>query len=194
MKELNIGLDIDNVISAFDSKILQEFMLEDANKRNAGIIDKKARYITKGMFDWSEEEIDDFLNNNMENFAKELKTRKYCKKYMDLLLNDGHKLILITHRVFPHYNNPEKTTLDWLNKRNINYTKLVFSESSDKTKECFEYKVDVMIDDRVGQCAKMLKNGVKCFIMQTKYNKREIGDLPFVTSWKDLYEEICKLC
>ena len=60
MKELNIGLDIDNVISAFDSKILQEFMLEDANKRNAGIIDKKARYITKGMFDWSEEEIDDF--------------------------------------------------------------------------------------------------------------------------------------
>ena len=33
-----IGLDIDNVISAFDEKILQNVLIEDKKKRNSGII------------------------------------------------------------------------------------------------------------------------------------------------------------
>ena len=66
---MNIGLDIDNVITAFDNDILKEFLLEDKNKRNAGIINKKARHINHGMFDWSQDEVDEFYNNNMERIA-----------------------------------------------------------------------------------------------------------------------------
>lgn len=39
---MNIG-----VISAFDSKMLKEFLIEDKNKRGADIINKTARYIMK---------------------------------------------------------------------------------------------------------------------------------------------------
>ncbi len=46
---MNIGLDIDNVITAFDNGILKEFLLEDKNKRNAGIINDNARHINHGM-------------------------------------------------------------------------------------------------------------------------------------------------
>ena len=191
---MNIGLDIDNVITDFDAGILKEFLLEDKNKRNAGIINKNARHINHGMFDWSKEEVDEFYNNNMERIAKDLKPRRNCKKYMNKLLQDGHKLYLISHRVYPHYQNPEQTTLNWLKKNRINYTKLILSETPDKTKECREYKIDIMIDDRAGQCKKMRANGINCMLMFTKYNAREKEYLPFATSWANLYEEITKLC
>ena len=188
---MNIGLDIDNVITAFDSSLLQAFLQEDKNKRGKGIIDKSAEYITT-MFDWSHDEVDDFLASNMENLAKILKMRKNCKKYMDKLLEEGHKLYLISHRVCPDYKNPEKTTLDWLAKHKINYTKLVLSESPDKTKECKTYKIDIMVDDRVDQCKKMIANGVNCILMRTNYNKNRMEGLPFAKSWQNLYEEINK--
>lgn len=38
---MNIGLDIDNVITSFDSAILQAFLQEDKNKRGKGIVNKK---------------------------------------------------------------------------------------------------------------------------------------------------------
>ena len=185
-----IGLDIDNVITDFDKSILKEFYIADKDKRNVGVINKKARHINYGMFDWSQEEVDEFYNKNMERIAKELKPRRNCKKYMDKLLDDGHKLILITHRVSPHYLNPEKTTLDWLKKNNINYTKLVLSNAPDKTKECKKYNIDIMVDDRAGQCKKMKAQGVNIILMLTRYNRKEVENLPFATSWKNLYEQI----
>ena len=187
---MNIGLDIDNVISAFDETVLKALLQEDKNKRGSGIVNKNARHIVLGMFDWSQEEIDEFFAKNMEPLAGKLKTRKNCKKYMDKLLEDGHKLFLISNRAYPHYNNPESTTLDWLTKRNINYTKLILSESPDKTKECFENNIDIMVDDRSTHCNKMQANGVNCILMLTKYNKLEKDGLMYATSWKNLYEVI----
>lgn len=191
---MNIGLDIDNVITDFDKDILKEFLLEDKNKRNTGIINKKARHINYGMFDWSQNEVDELYNNNMERIAKDLKPRRNCKKYMDKLLEDGHKLFLISHRAYPHYLSPEQTTLDWLKKNNINYTKLILSNTPNKTKECKENNIDIIIDDRASQCKIMRAQGINVMLMLTKYNKREKEDLTFATSWKNLYEEITKLC
>lgn len=184
-----IGLDIDNVITSFDSAILKAFLQEDRNKRGKGIVNKKAEHIAK-MFDWSQEEVDNFFAANMEDIAKTLRVRRNCKKYMDKLLKDGHKLYLISHRAYPHYNNPEKTTVDWLERHKINYTKLVLSKSPDKTKECKAYKIDIMVDDRVDQCKKMIKGGINCILMRTNCNKNRMEGLPFVTSWQNLYREI----
>ena len=43
-----IGLDIDNVITDLDKTFLEEFLKEDKNKRNLGIINKNAKHITQG--------------------------------------------------------------------------------------------------------------------------------------------------
>ena len=55
---MNIGLDIDNVITNFDAGLLSSVLIEDKNKRNLGIVNKNANYILHGMFDWSKEEIE----------------------------------------------------------------------------------------------------------------------------------------
>lgn len=187
---MNIGLDIDNVITAFDSAILKEFKIEDKNKRNNGIINKHAQNINYGMFDWSEEEVQEFYNNNMERIASNLKCRKNCKLYMDKIIEDGHKIFLISHRAYPHYIEPFLTTENWLKKHKINYDKLILSEQPDKTKECKEYKIDIMLDDRVDQCRAMRDKGVNCILMLTKYNKRIIKGVPYVSSWKSFYEVV----
>lgn len=191
---MNIGFDIDNVITDFDDMLLKEFLTADRSKRNAGIINKNAKHITNGMFDWSRNEIDEFFANNMERMASNLKTRRNCKKYMDMLLNDGHKLFLITHRAYPDYKNPEKTTIDWLKKKKINYTKLILSSTPDKTEECKKFNIDLMVDDRVSQCKLMRNSGVNAVVMTTRYNKNQIGGLPYVKSWKDFYLKISKDC
>lgn len=187
---MNIGLDIDNVITAFDKKILKEFIKEDKNKRNAGIINKKAQHIVHGMFDWSKDEVDEFFAKNMESFAKVLKPRRGSKKYMEKLISDGHKLILISHRVYPHYKEAEKTTINWLYEYKIPYNKLIISKSPNKADECKENNIDLMVDDRANQCNLMVENGVKCILMLTKYNKNEAGDLPTTSNWKSLYRKI----
>lgn len=189
---MNIGLDIDNVIADFDKSILKYFLIEDKLKRNKGIINPKSSHINNEMFDWSEEEIRDFYTKNMEKIAKELNLRRNACKVTNQLLKDGHKIFLITHRTYPHYRNPERTTTDWLKKKKINYTKLIFSQFTDKIQECLKYKIDVMVDDRADQCKKMKSEGINVLLMLTRYNKNEKKDLPYVRSWLELYREISK--
>ncbi|MNI46591.1 5' nucleotidase, deoxy (Pyrimidine), cytosolic type C protein (NT5C) [compost metagenome] len=144
------------------------------------------------MFDWSEEEVEEFFCNNMECLAKILDPRDGAKYYMDKLLNDGHELYLISHRVYPHYNNPEKITKDWLNNNNINYTKLILSKTTDKSPECFENKIDIMFDDVVSNCKRLKAAGINTYLMETKYNKSPKEDLKTVDNWEELYNVICK--
>ena len=189
---MRIGLDIDNVITDFDKKMLDEFLKEDKNKRNKGIINPKGNWI-KDFFDWSVDEVNDFFNKSMEGFAIHLEPRKDAKYYMDKLLNDGHSLYLISHRVYPHYLHPYETTTKWLEDNNINYTKLILSEDTNKTKECKENNIDVMFDDGRINCRQLQENNVNCYLMATEYNKRNSDDLKIVNDWEELYEVINKM-
>ena len=189
---MRIGLDIDNVITDFDKKMLEEFLKEDKNKRNKGIINPKGNWI-KDFFDWSENEEKEFMNKNMEKFARHLEPREDAKYYMYKLLDDGHRLYLISHRVYPHYEHPYETTVKWLEDNNINYTKLILSEDTNKTKECKENNIDVMFDDGRINCRQLQENNVDCYLMATEYNKRNSTDLKVVNNWKELYEVIKKM-
>lgn len=186
---MRVGLDIDNVISNFDKKILEEFYKEDKNKRNKGIINPNGEWI-KYMFDWTTDEVETFFNNNMETFAKEMELNENAKYYMDKLLEDGHSLYLISHRAYPHYKEPYKTTVEWLKKNDINYTKLVITESTNKSKECIENKIDIMFDDVKKNCHELKASGINCYLMETKYNNKDLKGLKSVKNWKELYEVI----
>ncbi len=190
---MKIGLDIDNVISDFDKGILEEFLIQDKKKRNKGIINVNARHIIDGMFDWTKEEVDEFFCNNMERIAKTLELVKDAKKYMDKLLDDGNELYLISHRVYPHYNHPFEVTKKWLKENNVNYTKLIICDTTDKSKECYEYKIDLFIDDVISNCMKLKASGIKCFLMETRYNKGQDKISETVKDWADLYKKVSEL-
>ena len=48
---MRIGLDIDNVISDFNEKLLEEYKIHDKELKNSGIINKNADYIRNSAFD-----------------------------------------------------------------------------------------------------------------------------------------------
>ncbi len=181
-----IGLDIDNVISDFDGGMQPLFLKEDKNKRNTGVIDANLHYM-KGMFDWSDEEVEEFLAVVCEDCAKRLRIRRGARKYINKLIQDGHEIVLITYRKEPNFLNGEKTTKDWLKAKRINYHKLVLSASPNKTEECKKNNIDIMFDDRAGYVYKMREEGVNCVLVLTKYNLKERKNLSHVGSWKELY-------
>lgn len=186
---MKIGLDIDNVIADFDKKLLEECKKEDRKKRNSGIVNPHARSVSL-LFDWSKEERIEFFAKNMEMFATELEPRKDVKKYMELLLKEGHELYLISNRVYPDYKYPERTTKNWLQKYNIPYTKLIFSKTTDKSKECMENNVDIMFDDSVRNCQKLQASNIPVCMVTTKLNYIHRGYLPYVRNFKELYERV----
>ncbi|MCQ2556195.1 MAG: hypothetical protein MJ149_02570 [Clostridia bacterium] len=188
---MNIGLDLDNVITNFDFGLLSAFLKEDKLKRNSGIINKNAEYISHGMFDWSKQEIEDFYASNMENISSTLRPRRNCKQIIDKLMQQGHKIYIITNRLAPHYKNAERVTRAWLAQHKINYTNLVFAKDKNKTDECKQFKIDVMVDDLFDECKNMTQNGIKCVMMQTKFNIHHKKEILTATSWKNLYSIIC---
>ncbi len=189
-----IGFDIDNVIADLDKGLLKAFLKEDKKKRNIGIINKNATHIIEGMFDWTREEIDDFLLKNMENITSNLKPVKNAKLYLNKLKKNGNQIFLITGRNKHFFKNPENLTKEWLERENIQYDKIIFAENSkNKNKECIENKIDIFFDDRPFICELLIKNGIESYMFQTRYNERYGLDIPTVKDWEDLYKLILRI-
>ena len=188
---MKIGIDIDNVIADLDKTFLEEFEREDKNKRNKGIINKNAKHITEGMFDWNSEEIEDFICNNMDRMAEKFDLIEGAKEYINKLYEEN-EIFLITHRSNHFFNNHELVTINWLNEKGIKYDKLVFTKSKDKSPECIENGVDIMFDDEADNCKCVLNAGIECFLMKTRYNENYSLNIPIINGWKEIYSLICK--
>lgn len=191
--KMNIGVDIDNVLSNFNEVLLKEFLIHDKELRNKGIVNKDADYITRGMFDWSKEETDNFYKNNIEKIVTKLDVIDKAKEYIDKLKKDGHKIYIITGRDNGDYSDPYNMTKTWLDKFNIHYDKLILTnayknDKHGKTEKCKENKIDIMIDDSVHICKDCIEHGITTLLMDTPYNRKE--NIPRVHNWKEIYEFI----
>lgn len=188
-----LGFDIDNVVADLDKSLLNAFLKEDKKKRNAGIVNPNATHITEGMFDWSQEEVNDFLVKNMEKITYHLKPVKKAKYYIHQLKKKGYEIYLITGRNTRLFQNPEALTKKWLKRKKIDYDKLIFAENSkDKTKECIENKINIFFDDRYFICELLQKQGIEAYVFQTRYNERYGINMPKVKDWEDLYHLVEK--
>ncbi len=188
---MNIGIDIDNVISNFNEELLKEFMAHDKELRNSGIVNSDA-YITRGMFDWSKDEFDDFYYKNIERIAKNLKVIDKAPEYIKRLREEGYKIYIISGRNNGEYSNPYQMTKDWLKKYDIQYDKLILTDvfdSYEKAKICLENNINIMVDDSSRIQLEVDKTRVTALLMDTPYN-RQIDSLIRVHNWKEIYEFI----
>ena len=192
---MRIGIDIDNCISNFDDTLLKEYLKHDKELRNTGIINKNPEYLRKGMFDWTEEEESSFYHANIEDFAIKLRPIEDSVCYIRKLKEDGHEIYIITGRNNGEYINPKELTTQWLDKYNIVYDKLIFTNAYDKyakTKICLENNIDLMIEDSTRISLDLISNGIKVYTMNTRYNQKE-QTLDRVSRWKEIYEKVSNL-
>ena len=191
---MKIGIDIDNVISNFNDILLKEYLNHDKQLRNTGIINKDI-FMRYGMFDWTDEEENNFYKTNIERIAQSLNPLTNCKYFIDKLKADGNEIYIISGRNNGEYTNPEEMTKSWLNKYNIYYDKLILTNAYDKqakSVECIKYKIDVMIEDSTSTCIDLKKNGIKVLIMNTRYNQNAT-QFERVNSWRDIYPKISNM-
>ena len=189
---MNIGIDIDNVISNFNEVLKEEFLKHDKELRNTGIVNSNL-HMTQGMFDWSEDEIWGFYLKNIERIAKNLEVKPGAKEYIDKLKEDGHRIVIITGRDNGEYTDPFNMTEKWLKEKEIKYDKLiltnVYTNRLAKVEICFENNIDIMIDDSKHNCRASMENNITTLLMDTPYNRTE-KDMIRVNNWKEIYEFI----
>ena len=191
---MKIGIDIDNVISNFNERLLEEYINHDKQLRNTGIINSKASCIRKGMFDWSEKEEQEFYRNNIERIAENLDVINDAKKYIKKLKEDGNYIYIITGRDNGEYSDPYNMTKKWLENNNIYYDELILTNAYDKhakAEKCIKYNVDIMVDDSVRICTDCVESGITTFLMDTPYNKE--SNIQRVYNWKEIYKYISNL-
>ena len=190
---MNIGIDIDNVISNFDEALLEEYLKHDNDLKGTGIVNKDL-HMTEGMFDWTEKEEREFYLANIERIVKTLDVKDGAKEYIDKLKQDGHNIFIITGRDNGEYTNPVEMTQKWLKKNNIYYDKLIFTnayknDKHGKTEKCFENNIDIMIDDSVHICKDCMENNITTLLMDRVFTRKEKG-MTRVKNWKEIYEFI----
>lgn len=191
---MNIGIDIDNVISNFDEELLEEFTKRNKELGYSDEINKDADYITRGMFIWSQDEIDNFYKNNIERIVNNLSVKSGAKEYIDKLKEDGHVIYIITGRDNGEHSDPYNNTKKWLDDNAIYYDKLILTDAykndlHGKSEKCIENNVAIMIDDSISICNDCIEHGITTLIMDTPYN-RQANDITRVCSWKEIYEYI----
>ncbi len=186
---MRIGIDIDNVIANFNETLFNEYMEHDKELRGNGIINKEA--FIRNMFDWTDEEELSFYKSSIERIAKKLNIIPGAKEYIDKIKSEGNLIYIITGRDNGEYSDPINMTIEWLDKFNINYDELLFTNAYDKKSKadiCVKNQIDIMIDDSRGMCKNCIERGIKAFIMDTPYNRK--SDIPRVHNWKEIYEVI----
>ncbi len=184
-----IGIDIDDTVGDFTEELFPYAYEYDKNLRNKGIINEE-KYIYKGMFDWSLEETSYFEKKYIHLAAQKMKPKKDVCEVIQKLKDEGFIIKFISARNYNHFNDPFDITYQWLKQNNIKYDKLIV-QSSDKIKTCIEERVDIFVDDIASICEKLTNVGIKCYLFDSKFNKKYSNDkIKRINSWNSFYEEI----
>lgn len=196
---MNIGIDIDDTISnTYDIlfNYAQKYTI-DTLKRSGDILEVKkstSHNYCAIMHNWTELEEIQFFNKYYKNLLQNVQPKPFSIEIINRLKQEGNKIYLITAR-FGNETvlDPRKETVNWLQKYGINYDELIMEAKSpeDKLSAIKQNKIDVFIDDSLGNCEISAQNGIKTYIMDSKVNTDVKEDnITRIYSWPHFYQKI----
>lgn len=190
---MNIGIDIDGVLTNDDDYIL-DFTSKYCYENNLKSFDNANLYEYRKL-NWNEDTINTYRNKYFLNYVKNEPARRFASEVIKKLKEKGHKIFIISARHKTAENgkigndNIRECTLNWLEKNNIEYDKIIFTKPP-KVKEILENKIDLMIEDSPTTINELVKV-VKVLYYDTRYNKNiEHKNIIRVYSWYDIYMKI----
>lgn len=154
---MNIGVDVDGVLTDLESYQLRCGKRYFEEKRHIAIANAKA-YDIKEIYGCSQKERGSFWKKYIWKYCLFEPMREGAAREMRRLRKQGHRIIIISSRA----HTTEKGFVGalfrwmlkhWLKKNHFVYDEIHFcsetESASDKAKICLERKVDVLIDDKV---------------------------------------------
>lgn len=168
-KKFNLGIDCDGVLFPF-TELFIDFVEKETGKRYP-LPDSFRMSIQWGMerkvwFELYEKFV-------LEGGLEINKIYTHAASAINELHNQGHKIHIVTHRIYPDSSSKLKekmitSTIKWLNKSNIYFDSLVVIKEKDLM------NVDFLVDDAIHNLEKVHKN-TKPVCMSRKWNKEWEG-------------------
>lgn len=189
---MKIGIDVDNTITN-TLPILKAYCRvynEEVIKRNLEMNEKG--YTTTTLYNWTPEENFIFCKKYIEEIVLRADIKDNAQKIIEQIKNDGNEIHIITARNTPYFEDPYKTTKEFLDANNIVYDKIVVN-CTDKYTYCLENNIDIMLDDEpkhINSISKM----IPVIAFEGMQNEDCQGkNIIKVNTWEQVYKEYQKL-
>lgn len=188
---MKIGIDLDGVV--FDTekefRVYSELydMLE--LKRNSKRDNKALTFQER--FNWTEEEVSDFLKKYHNQIVIEANYLPGAKKILKQLKKDGHELIMITARGGINKAMIQITEAR-LKQEEMDIFDKYYWATENKEEICKKENIDLMIDDYNKNCEKISKEKIKVIYLKDapSYDLEEDEYLKVLYNWGEIYRYI----
>lgn len=189
---MRIGIDLDDTITKTDEILFKYAKIYNEEEKILFNINREEWNLTKA-FGWNEENIKEFFSKYLKSIYEEAEIKENAKERINKLKDDGNEIIIITARDTKSLKEVHEVCKDWLINNKINVDKIVV-DGEDKAQKCLENKIDIFIDDNIGNCENVYNNlKIPVLLMNGRYNKDyQNPKIKRVYNWNEIYNEICK--
>lgn len=180
---MNIAIDIDDTLT--DSfEYLMPFVVEYYGKELKELQRNNISYsnipVEWRAYEW------DFEKSYYDKVVVRTPFKKDAAKYVRLLQQMGHRIVIITGRTKAFYTDPYAITAEELKNGNIVYDKLICTLN--KKQACLEERIDVIIDDLVSNCDSASCEGITPVLFTSQANMDWNTEYVRVNQWADVVE------
>lgn len=110
------------------------------------------------------------------------------KYTIDKLLRDGHKIYML------YFGEASESSLkDWLDKNNINYTKVICTSDTEKVKTFIEEEIDITFTNNEGFHNELNKNAILSMHLSNEYSSEESPPFTKIRNWEEISKVIAIL-
>ncbi|MFP4199320.1 MAG: 5' nucleotidase, NT5C type [Halanaerobium sp.] len=182
----NFGIDIDGVLTdegPDHNSIWQQKMNEFFERE---ITLKEYTYDLRKAFALNDQELNEFIQENIEEIYSSVKAVDKAKKILSELYEQGHRLILITARSEEH----REITENWLKENGIPYHELHHEDQ--KAPLAAEKNISLFIDDRKENALEIAAENIPVILISKYHNYDFKGNeqITKVKNWDEIKEKI----
>lgn len=192
---MRIGIDIDGVLTDIE-RFIADYGIKFCQENNLCYRVKTGEYDEAKALGISEENSEKFWNKYLKYYATEYPARDFASEVIQKLKQDGHEICIVTARnewglIGEDYGKMKEFVSEWLEKNNIYYDKIVYTEGS-KLPYCIGNYIDIMIEDSP-ENVKDIASKIPVLCYHCNYNENVKGEnITRVYSWYDVYNKIKK--
>lgn len=182
---MRIGIDIDGVVSDSYPAWLRE--LNRHYGKNITVLEDYEMHL---VFDVPWDDMNDFFVQNVNQLFSIPKPVPGARAGIQTLLEEGHDIIYITAR----RQNEKELTLKWMDKHQIPYQHVLFTEFESKVELVREWKIQTFIEDYLVNAKAIASLGIPVILLNTSYNQGETPkEIKRCADWLAIVEEINNL-
>ena len=187
---MKIGIDVDGAILDYERKIKAKAELYDLLELNKNGVKYKDEFKIQTRYDWTEDEIHNFIHKYFIEISKETPLVAGAKEVINYLKQDGHELIIITARggFIPEMRDVAEEIFE---RENLVFDKYYWKVEK-KLDICKSENIDIMIDDFHETCKEVSDNKIKTLYFRDKGMMKlpENEYLKDVNNWGEIYRYI----